>query len=67
MIRLMNNELEGMWKEVIVTQFEVLSQHFPGETEESYEDRQSGSKVFLRYSNLSNIMTMMLLKWIEEN
>jgi hypothetical protein len=35
----MNNELEGMWKEAVVT---YLAQKLPGETEESHEKPQSG-------------------------
>jgi hypothetical protein len=34
---LANNELEGMWKELVVVQFEVLSRNSPGEAEENYE------------------------------
>jgi hypothetical protein len=37
----MNNELEGIWKEVITTQFEVLSRNIPEETEENIELPQS--------------------------
>jgi hypothetical protein len=29
---LMNNELERMWKEMVVALFEVLSMHLPGRT-----------------------------------
>jgi hypothetical protein len=40
----MNNELEMMWKEVVMTKFKVhlLSRHFPGGTEENNENIQSG-------------------------
>jgi len=30
-----NNELERMWKEMVITSFEALSCHFPGRTEET--------------------------------
>jgi hypothetical protein len=31
------NEMERMWKETVMTQFEALSQHLPGGIEENYE------------------------------
>jgi hypothetical protein len=33
----MNNELEGMWKEALVAQSEVLSRTSPGRSEEPHE------------------------------
>jgi hypothetical protein len=33
----MNDALERIWKDVVVAYFEVLSTHFPGETEETHE------------------------------
>jgi hypothetical protein len=39
--RLINNELERMWKEAIVAKFKVLSRHLPGGTEENHK-KQSG-------------------------
>jgi hypothetical protein len=38
-----NNELERMWKEAVVAQFKVLSQHLlGGGTEENHKKLQSG-------------------------
>jgi hypothetical protein len=34
----MNDELEGAWKETVVTHLSVLSQHLVGETEENHGD-----------------------------
>jgi hypothetical protein len=36
----MNNELERIWKEVVMVEFKVLSQHVPGGTEEDHEKPQ---------------------------
>jgi hypothetical protein len=36
----MNNEFEGIWKKVVVAEFEVLSPSLPGEPEEE-EDEDS--------------------------
>jgi hypothetical protein len=36
--RLANNELERMWKEVIMAQFEILSWHLHGGTERNREN-----------------------------
>jgi hypothetical protein len=33
----MNNELERMWREAVMTEFKVLFQHFPEGTEESHK------------------------------
>jgi hypothetical protein len=37
---LKNNELEGMWKEVVVALFEVVSINFSGGTAENLENPQ---------------------------
>jgi hypothetical protein len=37
-----NNKLERIWEEVVIAQFEVLSQYFPGGVEKSCEKPQSG-------------------------
>jgi hypothetical protein len=37
----MNNELEIMWKEAIVADFNVLSRHFAEGTEKNHENPQS--------------------------
>jgi hypothetical protein len=34
-----NNELERMWKEVVMAQFKVLSCHLPGQTKENYKKK----------------------------
>jgi hypothetical protein len=34
---ILNDELERMWKEVVMTQFKVLSQDLPVRIEEIYE------------------------------
>jgi hypothetical protein len=34
----MNNELERMWKEAVMTYFKVLSQKMPGGTEGNHEN-----------------------------
>jgi hypothetical protein len=39
--RIMNNEQVKIWKEVVVTNFEVISRHPPGETHENKENPQS--------------------------
>jgi hypothetical protein len=33
---LLKNELKGMWKETVVALLNLLSWHFPGETEEHH-------------------------------
>jgi hypothetical protein len=33
----MNNKLEKIWKEAVIVQFIVLSQHLPGGTEEKHK------------------------------
>jgi hypothetical protein len=38
----MSNELEKMWKEAVVAEFEVLTRHLPGGTEEKHEKNASG-------------------------
>jgi hypothetical protein len=38
----MNNELERMWKEVVVASFKVLAWHLHEGTEENHEKPQSG-------------------------
>jgi hypothetical protein len=38
---LMNNKLESLWKEMVVTQFKVLSRHLFGGTEVNHENHQS--------------------------
>jgi hypothetical protein len=35
---LMTNELERIWKEVVMAYYKVLSQHLPGECDEDYEN-----------------------------
>jgi hypothetical protein len=35
---LVNNELESIWKEVVVASFKVLAWHFPGGTEENFKN-----------------------------
>lgn len=37
-----NDELDRMWKEVVVICFKTLSQLLPAGTEENYEKLQSG-------------------------
>jgi hypothetical protein len=44
---MINNELERIWKEVVVAYFEVLSQHLPGGGWKSHEKDQSGLSVRL--------------------
>jgi hypothetical protein len=39
---LVNNELEGMLKEVVVAKCNVLSRRLPAATEEIHEQRRSG-------------------------
>jgi len=34
-----------MWKEAVMAQFNVLSQHVPGENEETHKNSQSGKSV----------------------
>jgi hypothetical protein len=38
----MNDEFEGIWNEVVMTKFTVLSCHIPGGTEESHPKKKSG-------------------------
>jgi hypothetical protein len=38
----MNNELEKMWKEVVMAYFKILSEHLPEGTEENHVKPQSG-------------------------
>jgi hypothetical protein len=33
--------VEGMWKDMLVPQFKVLSMHFPGGAEENHEELHS--------------------------
>jgi hypothetical protein len=40
--RLVNNELERMWKEGDVVYFEILYKHLSGGSEENHEQPQSG-------------------------
>jgi hypothetical protein len=35
-------ELQRMWREAVVALFKVISQNFPGGTEESHENPHSG-------------------------
>jgi hypothetical protein len=37
----MNNELRRTWKEAIMACFQILSQLFPGETEENHDNQDS--------------------------
>jgi hypothetical protein len=37
---MMINELETMWKEVVVTCLKILPQHLPGGTKENHEKTQ---------------------------
>jgi hypothetical protein len=39
---IVNNELERMWKEVVMSLFEVLYRYLLGGTEENHEKPQSG-------------------------
>jgi hypothetical protein len=39
--RIVNNELEKLWQEAIVAQFEVLSQNLSKETEQGHKNLQS--------------------------
>jgi hypothetical protein len=41
----MNNELEGIWNEAVVTLFRVLSWYLPRGTAEFHEKPQSGCPV----------------------
>jgi hypothetical protein len=37
----MNDVLKGMWREIVVTYFEIFFQHLPGATEEDFiQDRK---------------------------
>jgi hypothetical protein len=38
----MNNELERIWKEVVMAWFKVLFKHLPGETEENHDSWYQG-------------------------
>jgi hypothetical protein len=42
---LMDNELEGMWKEAVVALLKVLFRHLPGGTEENYDKPQAWYRV----------------------
>jgi hypothetical protein len=37
-LQLIMNEVLRMWKEAMMAYFKILSQHFPGETDESMKD-----------------------------
>jgi hypothetical protein len=39
------DELERIWKEAVMTQFKVLSQHLPGETDKNHKKPQSRQPV----------------------
>jgi hypothetical protein len=39
--RLINNELQTVWKEAILTEYKMLLHHLPGGTEEKHEKPQS--------------------------
>jgi hypothetical protein len=41
MMGLINNKLERTWKEAVIAQFKVLTQHLPGETEENHKTLDS--------------------------
>jgi hypothetical protein len=41
----MNNELEKIWKEVVVTYVEVVSQHLSGESKKNYKKKTSATIV----------------------
>jgi hypothetical protein len=45
MVLLVNNELEVMWKEAVMVQFEIPSRHFSGDTDENCRNPQSESPV----------------------
>jgi hypothetical protein len=47
-----NDEMEGIWKKVVMTNFKVLSQYLPGWTEENYRNPQSGC---LRETGTENV------------
>jgi hypothetical protein len=38
----MNDELETIWKEMVVAYFKALSRNSPGRTEEEHESSESG-------------------------
>jgi hypothetical protein len=41
MIRwLVNNKLKNMWKKAVITQFKLLSRHFPGGPEKNHKNTQ---------------------------
>jgi hypothetical protein len=40
---MLNNELERMWKEAVISKFKVLSLHLPGGTKENHK---TSMKVF---------------------
>jgi hypothetical protein len=42
---LVNDELNRMWKEVVIGVFKALSWHFPGGTEKNHNKSQSGYPV----------------------
>jgi hypothetical protein len=45
-----------MWKESVVAYLKVISQHFPGRTEEYYERFQSGLSIYGRdYVKLNSL------------
>jgi hypothetical protein len=37
---IVSGELERTWKEAYIASFKVLYQHFPGESEENYQEPQ---------------------------
>jgi hypothetical protein len=43
MALMVNNELERMWKKVVMPVFEILPHHLPGGTEEIYQKPQNTS------------------------
>jgi hypothetical protein len=43
--RLMNNQLERIWKEAVMVLFKVLSWHLPGGNTENHTKSQSGYMV----------------------
>lgn len=51
----MNNELEAVCKEVVITQFGELSQHLPTGTNEKHEKRIAGVPAKIQNKHFFNI------------
>jgi hypothetical protein len=65
----MNNELDGIWKEAVTAQFEVLSRHLPGGTEDKSEKPQSVSlsRVGWTYCHLSQLVMFLSMEGLCDN